>query len=346
MKNNKFSMTLVVIGGLLVALLSAACNPFAGNILPKGTQTSMPIPGTGKEPSVTVNDQEYDGKSVVVADVVSAGPGWIAIHSQVDNNIGPAIGFAKVNDGDNKSVTVNVDPAQVTPTMYAMLHTDAGTVGKYEFPGPDVPVLVQAEMIVPAFTAKTHNEAGGGSGVKPVVVVNDQEVVNGKVTIAQVDSPGPGWVAIHIQGEGGEPGVDIGFSHVEPGSNKNVIVTVDPKRVTPIMYAMLHMDAGEVGTYEFPGSDGPQEVDGQMIAPPFSSTGAQANAAPTTSAATPAPASPTAVSTPTTSSENTAPAATPTSEGGMVMATTSPSGVTPSVHVSDQQLTNNTVKSG
>ena len=188
---------------------------------------------------------------------------------------------------------------------------------------------------------------GGASGVKPVVVVNDQEVVNGKVTIAQVDSPGAGWVAIHVQGEGGEPGVDIGFSHVEPGSNKNVIVTVDPKKVTPIMFAMLHTDAGEVGTYEFPGPDGPQEVDGQMVAPAFSSTGAQANAAPTqptaTSAAMPTSASPTAA-TPTTSPENTAPAATPTSESGMVMATTSPSGVTPLVHVSDQQLVNNTVK--
>ena len=36
---------------------------------------------------------------------------------------------------------------------------------------------------------------------------------------------------------------------------------------------MLHVDAGEVGTYEYPGPDTPQEVNGVMVAPVFSSDG-------------------------------------------------------------------------
>ena len=43
--------------------------------------------------------------------------------------------------------------------MYAMLHQDAGVVGKYEYPGPDVPVMFNGEMIAPAFKATVHSEA-------------------------------------------------------------------------------------------------------------------------------------------------------------------------------------------
>ncbi len=62
------------------------------------------------------------------------------------------IGFAPVKSGVNENVRVNLDTNQVTNVMYAMLHTDAGEVGKYEFPGPDVPVIVNAVMVSPEFT--------------------------------------------------------------------------------------------------------------------------------------------------------------------------------------------------
>jgi hypothetical protein len=32
-----------------------------------------------------------------------------------------------------------------------MLHTDAGTVGTYEFPGADIPVAVNGAVVTPAF---------------------------------------------------------------------------------------------------------------------------------------------------------------------------------------------------
>ncbi len=59
--------------------------------------------------------------------------------------MGPAIGETQLNTGDNKNIVVKIDPAQATAVMYAMLHEDAGTVGKYEFPGPDVPVMFNGE---------------------------------------------------------------------------------------------------------------------------------------------------------------------------------------------------------
>ncbi|GEM_PF-1263495 len=104
------------------------------------------------------------------------------------------------------------------------------------------------------------------------VTVTDQSVDGGQLTIAEVDSPGPGWLVIHVQSDG-KPGAVLGYVPVKAGVNTNVMVTVDDSEATPVLYAMLHTDAGQVGVYEFPGADGPVQVDGQMVAPAFNVTG-------------------------------------------------------------------------
>jgi hypothetical protein len=82
---------------------------------------------------------------------VSAGPGWLVVHAQKDGNPGAVLGYSPVNDGDNADVVVVIDATQATQTAYAMLHTDAGTVGTYEFPGSDGPVMVGDQIVNPAF---------------------------------------------------------------------------------------------------------------------------------------------------------------------------------------------------
>jgi predicted lipoprotein with Yx(FWY)xxD motif len=130
------------------------------------------------------------------------------------------------------------------------------------------------------------------------VKVSDQPINNGTVTVEQVISPGPGWIVIHINSSG-SPGPIIGWAQVKAGTNPNVPVTVDASKATSVLYAMLHVDAGQVGTYEFPGPDVPVNFNGQMVSPAFANTSAGAAAggtaaggtsvAPTT-AATSAPA--------------------------------------------------------
>jgi hypothetical protein len=105
----------------------------------------------------------------------------------------------------------------------------------------------------------------------PLVTVADQAVRDGTVTIAQVVSNGPGWIVIHADANGG-PGPVTGYAAVKDGVNVNVVVKIDTAKATPVLYAMLHTDAGTVGTYEFPGADKPVMVDGKMVSPPFSST--------------------------------------------------------------------------
>ncbi len=122
------------------------------------------------------------------------------------------------------------------------------------------------------FTLPTAVPTMAAVGTTAMVTVTDQSVDGGQLTIAEVDSTGPGWLVIHVQTDG-KPGAVLGYTPVKAGVNTNVIVKVDDSEATPVLYAMLHADAGKVGVYEFPGADAPVQVDGQMVAPAFNVTG-------------------------------------------------------------------------
>jgi predicted lipoprotein with Yx(FWY)xxD motif len=345
-KNNRFLTRFRLAACLLLAGLVAGCFP----IIPQ-TGQQQPTPttqGQGGTPSVTILNQDYDGTTVVVPDVVSVGPGWMAVHNQENGVVGPAIGYAPVKNGDNKNVKVTIDPNKATPVLYAMLHVDVGQVGKYEFPGPDAPVFVNGEMISPPFQA--NKQSSPQSLVNPQVKVQNQQVKDGKVVIQEVASNGPGWIVIHIQTPEGQPGNDIGYAPLKAGENSNVTVIVDPTQVTKVMYAMLHTDAGERNAYEFPGPDIPVAVDGVMVSPPFTSDGSplagQPTIAPVGEMTMMAPNQPPVAQAGSTGAPSPAetkvpPAPSPTEAMAM---NTSPPGVTPLVKVSDQPLNNDMVK--
>jgi len=109
----------------------------------------MPVAET---PGVTVADQKITNGTVTIAAVISDGPGWLVIHAQADGKPGPILGKTALSDGENRDVLVEIDDAQATETLYAMLHTDAGKVGTFEFPdGPDGPVMVDDKVVTPPF---------------------------------------------------------------------------------------------------------------------------------------------------------------------------------------------------
>ena len=143
-------------------LILAACQP----IVPEGEAMGAQAPASdAMTPMVTVEDQPITDGAVTIAEVVSNGPGWIVIHKQADGRPGPIVGYEAVSDGANQDVAVQVDAAAATETLYAMLHTDAGDVGVWEFPdGADVPVKDEAgNVITPPFTVlagESSAEAG------------------------------------------------------------------------------------------------------------------------------------------------------------------------------------------
>jgi len=114
-------------------------------------------------PSVSVADQAIKDDTVTVAKVVSNGPGWIVIHADKNGAPGPVLGYTAVKDGENAAVAVKLAAEGRTETLYAMLHTDAGKVGTYEFPGADVPVAMSGMVITPAFKVT----GGGSQGAAP-----------------------------------------------------------------------------------------------------------------------------------------------------------------------------------
>jgi hypothetical protein len=237
--------------------------PSARNVLAAALAAVLALAGVQAAaaqaaPSVMVKNQAVADDTVTIAEVVSQGPGWIVIHVD-DNGPGAVVGFAPVKDGVNKNVVVKIDSYTATPKLYAMLHKDAGKVGTYEFPGADGPVMSGGKMVSPAFVV---------TDLDARVSVNDQKAVMGAVSIAEVLSNGPGWLVIHAD-RNGAPGPVIGYAAVSEGLVKNLAVKIDETKATPVLYAMLHTDAGKVGVYEFPGPDVPVMVDEKMVSPAF-----------------------------------------------------------------------------
>jgi len=112
------------------------------------------------------------------------------------------------------------------------------------------------------------------TAVTNAVTVSDQELsADNTVTIASVTADVPGWLVIHAQADG-KPGPILGYAPVQAGDNSDVVVQIDPTGATETLYAMLHVDAGAEGEYEFPGADGPAtDAEGNVVTPPFNLTG-------------------------------------------------------------------------
>ena len=222
----------------------------------------LPAAHAAGAPSVMVSDQADMDDTVTIDKVESAGPGWIVIHIESNGAPGPVVGYAAVKDGVNTNVVVKIDSYSATPVLFAMLHTDAGRVGVYEFPGADVPVKSNGMMVSPSFNV---------SDLDMRVVVKNQDIKDSTVSIAEVLSNGPGWLVIHADAKGA-PGPVIGYAAAPDGLTRNLVVKIDQTKITPILYAMLHADLGKAGTYEFPGPDVPVMVDDKMVSPPFKVT--------------------------------------------------------------------------
>lgn len=105
----------------------------------------------------------------------------------------------------------------------------------------------------------------------PQIKVSDQSAMDGTVTIASVIATEQGWLAINAE-KGNAPGIVIGYSPVKPGINTNVVVVIDLLHATPRLWAILHVDEGQVGTWEFPGPDVAVQVAGNTVRSSFEVT--------------------------------------------------------------------------
>ncbi len=236
------NMAVVTLFAALV-ILAGCSSDNKGGMNPVGT------------PQITVSEQTPDpANQVVVAEVTASESGWVVIHEADGATYGAPIGHAAVPSGTSTSVVVTLSRDVVDDeVLYAMLHADVGQIGTFEFPGADVPVTVtkagMEEMVLESFTVHVVGP------VTPSITAANQTLNNlsTQVAVAAVTSDGPGWITIHEEG-----GTLLGHTAVGAGSTSDVTVTLDrPAQDGEMLNAMLHVDAGVVGVFEFPGVDVP-----------------------------------------------------------------------------------------
>ncbi|MFB3764569.1 MAG: hypothetical protein ACE14P_04905 [Methanotrichaceae archaeon] len=121
-------------------------------------QNEMNNATTGITPSVAVMDQAAVGNNITanitVAEVISDGPGWIAIHNDLFGHPGGVIGYTHVNTGRNSNVPVIIHTFVATDGLLAVLHYDRGMPGTFEYPAVDIEQRASGQIVIKPFSIK------------------------------------------------------------------------------------------------------------------------------------------------------------------------------------------------
>jgi hypothetical protein len=213
---------------------------------------------------LSASDQKLDGNTLTIKAVAVPVDSWVAIHTDNAGQPGPVVGMALVKAGSATDVKVELGEG-ATSSLWPMLLVDDGEAGKYEFgtvEGADGPVIVNGA--VATFPIWTVNH----------LRVNDQIVLHGDgmtpsdtavVHVASVVSEGPGIVVIHAN-DNGNAGAILGAAFVPDGLTQNIDVELDTTQtITPVVWPMLHIDAGTVGTYDGLDVDTVASADNQPV---------------------------------------------------------------------------------
>lgn len=112
------------------------------------------------------------------------------------------------------------------------------------------------------FTACSDDDDGG---TPPVIAptgsieVDDQTVVNGTVTVNNVEISDDGWIVIYRDNAGVIGSEILGYHHIDDGEQENVVVDLnDDIEVTngEMLWAGLHVDSNDDGEFDWDGTTG------------------------------------------------------------------------------------------
>ncbi|MCB0183636.1 MAG: peptidyl-prolyl cis-trans isomerase, partial [Caldilineaceae bacterium] len=220
-------------------------------VTPEGTLMQATATDSERDftPRLRVADQELHADLVTLLAVSSDGPGWVVLYADDNGAPGVLLGESTVPNGASTGVTIEIDPANATETLHAVLYEDNGIEGAFEVPDPDTPAMRNGEPVEESFSLDLT------TAEFPHIAIHNQQITEGRVVVDAVVSDGPGWVAIHNNAGGyaGDStiGPIIGASPVVDGVNRDVIVDIDMAQATGTLYATLYaVDAEEPVTVD------------------------------------------------------------------------------------------------
>lgn len=212
--------------------------------------------------SLMAEDQTITDNSITV-DVDSNTDGWVVVHRSNETNDGPQvpeiIGKAPIQEGMNTDVEITFNEGEVVEDgeqLWPMVHYDTGEKGTYEFDGVgphDQPVITADGILMTNITVS-------GSSM-PAITVEDQSAEEGTVTISETMAGQIGFVVLHRDNGEGGPVVpaSIGHGQVYTGITNDLVISLDEDETLEAgdkVWAMLHIDNGTIGSYDFDGSEG------------------------------------------------------------------------------------------
>jgi hypothetical protein len=238
--------------------------------------TPAPIEG-GVAPDGTVGL-----RLTVTSGFASEGPGRYAITYQGASSQRTAVIYFCVNSvppAQPTAVPPTVAPPTAVPPTTVPPTTAPPTTQPTVAPTTAVTPTVEATVAVsptvvpptvappPPPTAVTPPEVMGSLAVYDQVLLQDNSVL-----VDRVEAPQDGWVVIHESNPDGTimlPGI-IGKTMVKAGASGNFAIMLDKKVANGAkLWPMLHIDAGVIGEYEFPGPDVPVVVNGEIVMVPI-----------------------------------------------------------------------------
>jgi len=222
--------------------------------------------GNKKQSSAMLNVQDQgtsNGNMVTIPKITVSENSWVVIHRSNNAGDGPMvpdiIGKTYLDAGTSSNVMIKLSKSVSNgEKVWAMLHHDTGTKGKYEFTGadsPDQPIMNDGQVVTKAFMINQTD---------PAVMADDQFNKGGGFYV-NVDAAEAGWIVIHRSNDAGDgpmvPDI-IAKAKVDAGSNGKVWVPLNDGETVQLgekLWPMLHYDTGTKDKYEFTGSDSPDQ---------------------------------------------------------------------------------------
>ncbi len=105
---------------------------------------------------------------------------------------------------------------------------------------------------------------------QPFIQLSAQSIADGKVIVDNLYTTQPSWLVIYNSDESGMPKEVIGNLALTSGLFSDLSVPISTTTSSSVLWAIIHVDEGEVGKFEFPdGVDLPLLVNNQIVATSF-----------------------------------------------------------------------------